>query len=1272
MKILAIRGKNLASLSAVFEIDFQQEPLRSAGLYAITGPTGSGKSTLLDALCLALYERTPRLTKAVAKGESIPDVGDNAVTPSDVRTMLRRGAGEGFAEVDFEGGDGVPYRARWSVRRARNKADGKLQASDISLTRMADGQRLGDHTKSATLALIEERVGLNFEQFTRAVLLAQNDFATFLKAPDDERAELLQTLTGTEMFSDISRQAYARMKSESDKLEQLKARLQDQQPLEAVVRSQKLAELDAQSAGAKLLEVQKATVESQLRWIQQHEQLLANVQDAEAQCQQADAAIQAALPRQQHLQRLEQVQAAQPMWAECQRLTQAEAAALQQQTRAAVARSEAQTQFENSQTAYQTAEQQAADAKQAQSQAQADINTARGLDASIATLQPQCQTAENAQAEAQQQHRLALAAHAQTGQDLQQAQLDLKKSQDWLDGKKTQLQTLADGWQRWDTLLAQAEALQSNQQQLKAQQAELASQEQANAQAGSAAQARLKQATEQVDQANQTLHLATQALAAINTEQLAGEKTAHEQQHQQIQAALFLWQRRSDALALQNNLQAQQQEQAATLAHSQTALQDCAHQQPLQQAALEAAERALQQAQLAASAGAEAMRAQLQPQQPCPVCGALEHPYASHSPVVDALLQTLKDGVASSKKALRHTENRAAEANANYLSATKALASLAKDLAAHAGQQASLQNEWTALPLHTELDELDALPELDQQPWLQARQNAVQQTLARISQQEATQRKLQKDQERAQTSANTAALALQEARQDHSSLAAISVRLQADMGAVKRQLTEMETQLEATLAPLDAAFPAPISGENWRENWRERWSKSPQPFKAQCQQLVSQWHQQQKNCAELVRKTEQLAMQLAAKQSACDQASQLCTTRTQEFSKLDASLKGLQQQRRQLFGGRPLAEVEAGLAQAINKAQAAWAQAQSNREQSSAERSRCEESQRQASRLLEQHRANKQQAQESLDGWLLSFNTQQRQSGESAELTRTQLQQLLGIAQDWIGKERSALQALHSAVTAAQAVLQTRQQSLAEHQTGQNSGQTSAETSGQNSAQTKETLQAQLQAVQQQLQTQLARINSLQVEIAQDNQRLQASAALRQQIEQQAAVAKVWSQLGELIGSADGKKFRNFAQQLTLDVLLGYGNRHLQGLSRRYLLQRIKNSLGLLVVDQDMGDELRSVHSLSGGESFLVSLALALGLASLSSHRVRVESLFIDEGFGSLDADSLRLAMDALDTLQGQGRKVGVISHVQEMTERIGTRIQVLRQGSGMSRVVVG
>ena len=162
-----------------------------------------------------------------------------------------------------------------------------------------------------------------------------------------------------------------------------------------------------------------------------------------------------------------------------------------------------------------------------------------------------------------------------------------------------------------------------------------------------------------------------------------------------------------------------------------------------------------------------------------------------------------------------------------------------------------------------------------------------------------------------------------------------------------------------------------------------------------------------------------------------------------------------------------------------------------------------------------------------------------------------------------------------------------------------------------------------------------------------------------------------WAKLNELAGSADGAKFRRVAQGYTLDLLLNYANVQLRNLTRRYRLERVPETLALQVIDRDMCDEVRSVHSLSGGESFLVSLALALGLSSLSSNRMKVESLFIDEGFGSLDAETLRVAMDALESLRTQGRKIGVISHVQEMTERIPAQIRVNRAGNGRSYIEI-
>ncbi|HWS27572.1 MAG TPA: SbcC/MukB-like Walker B domain-containing protein, partial [Xanthomonadales bacterium] len=196
-------------------------------------------------------------------------------------------------------------------------------------------------------------------------------------------------------------------------------------------------------------------------------------------------------------------------------------------------------------------------------------------------------------------------------------------------------------------------------------------------------------------------------------------------------------------------------------------------------------------------------------------------------------------------------------------------------------------------------------------------------------------------------------------------------------------------------------------------------------------------------------------------------------------------------------------------------------------------------------------------------------------------------------------------------------------------------------------------------------------LGALQADLRADDLRRLHHIEQRALLASQRAAAQRWALLDDLIGARDGAKFKRYAQQFTLEVLIEYANEHLAHLARRYRLRRGTEALSLLVIDGDLADEVRSVHSLSGGETFLVSLALALGLASLSAQRLRVESLFIDEGFGSLDADTLNTAMEALDRLQAQGRRIGVISHVHDMAERIGVQVRVETLGAGRSRVVV-
>ena len=276
--------------------------------------------------------------------------------------------------------------------------------------------------------------------------------------------------------------------------------------------------------------------------------------------------------------------------------------------------------------------------------------------------------------------------------------------------------------------------------------------------------------------------------------------------------------------------------------------------------------------------------------------------------------------------------------------------------------------------------------------------------------------------------------------------------------------------------------------------------------------------------------------------------------------------------------------------------------------------------------------------------------------------TYAELEQLLSKDKNWILAEKQALSALKEKETVFQAVLSERRQKKEEHQQAPLKPDTT---------ESRESLAETLTACTAAKEAETGRLAQIEVTIQNHIKGKERIAGIKKELEEKTSIYENWAKLNELFGSQTGTKFKEIAQGYTLDVLLLYANRHLQDLAPRYELQRIPDTLALQIVDLDMMGEVRSVHSLSGGESFLVSLALALGLSSLSSNRMNVESLFIDEGFGSLDMDTLRIAMDALERLQMQGRKIGVISHVAEMTERIPAQVQVVKTGSGRSKVQV-
>lgn len=1241
MKILAIRGNNLASLAGEFEVHFSREPLASSNLFAICGPTGSGKSTLLDALCLALYDKTPRLNRDRANSVDLPDVGKETITPRDPRYLLRRGTGNGYAEVDFVGNDGVEYRTRWSVQRAHRKADRPLQDTKMELKTLADEQSIGGK-KSEVLEEIRKRLGLEFDQFTRAVLLAQNEFAAFLKADNDARGKLLQTLTGLDIYEKISIRAHERAKAERDALKMLGDQLGGQQPLAADARAELERQLATARAETSTLEQRKAELEQQIRWHDTWGNLKQAEQKAREDVQKAISIQESAAPRQAYFARVEAVQDARSVLEAVDRATaevdgqrQAAQSAEQQHSETQRLSQSAEEAKASAAQAVRTAEQRRADAADA-------LDQARNLDAEIKALDPVHASAKKALNEARQAEDEARKRLDGKEVERQQVEQQLRAAQDWLT-KHQPLRVLAEDWPRWDVLLKDATTLQSGLHEAEKGVASSQQDAQKKRQERDRAAAACAKADEALHAAETQLRAALAKLAGFDAEALEARGQATQTRAEQLATAEQLRIALDAAQTRRRKLEDECRALREQVARAENALKRLVADKPVAAARLEQAEKSLKTAEVASAETAETLRANLEADSPCPVCGATDHPYAIGDAPSRAMLAGLKTEVGACRKEWDDLVEREATHKANFDSGRKRLTDLAEELESLADTAKRDADAWSDHPLAAELI---AMVPADCSAWLTEQKRLAKIELATIAQQKKAQHETTKKREdaqkdrdqaqqqhlKAQNASNTAEIALNQA-------------MQAAQTAEERK-KDCAGQLEKTLSALDSAF----SGHNWRPLWQT----DPLQFHEQRQQKVAQWNDQNQNAEKWQKRIGELEIETRSDTATVAEKAAQRKRAADEFQRVDGNLKVGYQKRQVLFDGRPVAEVEAELAKAIEEArrkdrEQGEAAQKAGREQVSAETAL-----RQKKEALDTGRRAAEQATANLRRRIAECNARH----PDAPLDIPELRALLIHDNAWLIEEREALKALADAVKQTETVLKERQAQREAHER-QRANQDAVET-----------VREALQKIQTDLADAQNRAKEAEIHRRQDDKCREKANDLQEQIDRQEGIARIWKELDGLIGHSKGDTFRNYAQQFTLDVLLGYANHHLADLSRRYRLERVSD-LALMVVDQDMGDEPRSVHSLSGGESFLVSLALALGLASLSSNRVRVESLFIDEGFGSLDADTLRIAMDALDKLQAQGRKVGVISHVQDMTERIGVQIQVRRQSGGKSRVEV-
>ncbi|PUA43031.1 chromosome segregation protein SMC [Pseudomonas protegens] len=1171
MKILAIRLKNLASLAGPFEIDFTAEPLASAGLFAITGPTGAGKSTLLDALCLALFGAVPRLNN-IGRETKVPEV-DSEILTSDPRTLLRRGSGSGYAEVDFVGIDGRRYRARWEANRARDKANGKLQASRQNLTDLDSEQLLSNQSKSEYKQLIEARLGLNFEQFTRAVMLAQSEFSAFLKADDKERSELLEKLTNTSIYSQLGRRAYSKSKEAEEVHKELKAQASGITPLDPEARAELDQQFDAARQQLKEQQARLKQLEAQHSWLKELGQWQQARQDAAEQLQQAEQQALALAPERLRLQRLEQLAPQRHQFLRQIELHQALEPLGQQIEQQAAQQVELQQRHQQLQqhvldadSALTMAQSQHSDSAPLLREAFAEQANLSRLGQSLSEAGETRDRAQSVSAQGQQSIAELLEKQRLVGERLERIAGQLAHS--------AALAPLSEAWTLYRERLQQLMLIGNR---LNQGQAELPALEQ---RAGTAAQ-QLAEQRSHLELLYSEAGAEPQAVAE-QIQLLDGLLKDNRKQQRATEELARLWAQQQELDQRGRALQDKQQAVAAQReALNQAGLQAKAELSVAEQT-LSVTQALLERQRLARSASVEELRGQLQDDQPCPVCGSVEHPY--HQP--EALLQSLGRHDESEEANARQAVDRLKEQLNELRAQVQGLIAQQKEFLQQQEQLASQQQALApSLQAHPQSASL-----LDQDParrdaWLRQQLEQLQQSITQDESRLDALLTLQKDATRLQQQ-------LQQA-QDASQQAAQHLHKQQE------QLAADQQRLEEELASFNNLLPAEVL---------EGLRRDPASTFMQLDQQVLQRIEQ-------LRERQDEAEEQQQRQLLLDKEQDRQLTRQQQLSDAQQQLDALSQQHQAcqdrlaaLLGSHPSAELwQQQLDQAVEQARSAQAKAQHEQQELQQQLIQLSAELKARQERLQALDSERQQLAGSIEQW----------RAQHPELDDSGLQQLLELDEEQVQQLRQQLQANDKAIEQAKVLLQERQQRLQQHQAQHNGNLEAGQL-----AQALEELQQQALASEQQ-------VAELRARQSEDQRRQEANQALGQQIHDAYQQWQRWARLNALIGSATGDTFRKIAQAYNLDLLVHHANAQLRQLVRRYRLKRGGSMLGLLVLDTEMGDELRSVHSLSGGETFLVSLALALG------------------------------------------RKVAVISHVQEMHERIPVQIQVSRQGNGLSTLEV-
>ena len=1073
MRILQVRFKNLNSLVGEWEIDLAHPAFASDGIFAITGPTGAGKTTILDAICLALYGRTPRLNKVTKSGNEI----------------MSRQTGECFAEVTFETQTGR-FRCHWSQHRARKKPDGEFQAPKHEIAN-ADSGEIFESRIRGVAEHIESATGMDFDRFTRSMLLAQGGFAAFLQAVPDERAPILEQITGTEIYSQISIRVHEHQREEREKLNILQAETAGIVILEPEQEKEIQQALESKQKQESDLTAKSADTGKAISWLIAIDDLQKGIISLADEASKVQSDIDAFKPDRDKLSQATKAASLDGSYATLTAIRKQQAddqAALKVEAEALPElKSSAKEQAES----LKLTEQQTVKAKEELRAAAPLIQKVRSLDQKLADQKPAVSEGE----ESCQKDAAKIGKDKQARLKEQEKRFEAQKTQEFVDGYLKE--HAGDEW-----LISGLAGVEEQLGSLISKQKEIVQKEADQEKAATA----LEQATKSLDD--------RQKQCGTRKQELENASKNLQQGKDELSRLL------GDRLLREYRTE------------KETLLREMAF--------------------LAKIVELEDHRAKLEDGKPCPLCGATEHPFAEGNvPVPDEAEQKIE--------------------------ALTKLTSTAED------------------------------------------QEAV---IKKLEEAEVTARKSLTEGEKQETAAANDKKAAEKA------LAEVKEGLEK----LRTDFAELKQAVSAKLLPLGITQIPDADVSSLLESLRAQ---------------LNAWQAQVKKAVEFEKQIADINGEMKRLDAVIETQSNALAERRAHLEALKKAHTAGSDERKDLYGDKSPDDEENRLNKAVSDAEGA------------------EKNARDLHNELQQKLNTAKTHVESL---------KKRIDQREPELRKSETEFLAALEPVDFSDEEQFLEAK---LTAGQRdELSAKAKKLDDNQTDLKARQRDRKTRLATEFAKKVTDKS-LEELEPQLRGYEDSLKELRAIIAGLKHKLSENTAAKARIkEKQTAIEAQkykccrWENLHELIGSADGKKYRNFAQGLTFEMMIGHANRQLQKMTDRYLLVRDDaQPLELNVVDDYQVGEIRSTKNLSGGESFIVSLSLALGLSHMASKNVRVDSLFLDEGFGTLDEEALDTALETLAGLQQDGKLIGVISHVPALKERIGTQIQVTPQTGGRSQI---